>query len=343
MLSFFARLVVAGALMAVMTAGPAVARQNSGPNLSDPVVARVNGKDITKKNVDGVTSTLIPMMSYHSSVSDERFRGIQRKALNSIIDDLLIYEHSKDIKLDKTSKKEFKKEMDRIRKSVPRGQKLDDILKRGGMTMADLEEEVRYMIVIKKVRKEKMDEFRKKSEEMVNDAYMRNYYKKNLGKFKEPEKIRISEILIKADPAGGQKAWNEVKKKALEIKKRAVAGEDFAGLAREVSEDVYAEKGGDMGWTHRGSIAPELEEAAEPLKTGEIAGPIMTIYGFHVVKLTGKRPPVQKKYEDLNLDNLRNELRAKEYRRLWDGWIKGLRKGAKIEYLSERFKPKPEK
>jgi len=343
MLSSLVRLVVACALMAVITAGPAFARQDSAAALEDPVVARVNGKDITLKNVDGVTSTLIPMMSYHSSVSDERFRSIQRKALKSIIDDLLIYEHSKNIKLNKADRKEFKKEMTRIKKSVPRGQKLEEILKRGDMTMADLEEEVRYMIVIKKVRKEKMEEFKKKAEETVTDAYMRDYYKKNLAKFREPEKIRISEILLKADPAGGQKGWNEVKKRALEVKKRAEAGEDFAKLAREVSEDVYAEKGGDMDWTHKGSLAPELEMAAEPLKTGEIAGPIMTIYGFHIIKLTGRKPPVQKKYEDLNLDNLRKELQGKVYRKLWDDWLKGLRAEAKIEYLSERFRPEPEK
>lgn len=339
MLSFAKRLVLAGAMLALLApAGAATAKGPATNPEKNPVVARVNGQDITLENVQGATSTLVPLMSYHSAISDERFRQIQKKALNTIIDDILIYEYAKKNNV-KVDKKKLKEELDKVKKRVPKGQKLEEILERGGMTMDDLSNEVEYNLLVREMRSKKKEEFQKKTEDAVTDEFMRKYYENNKEKFKEPAKIHISEILIKADPGGGQKVWMAAKKKAQGLKDRVDAGEDFAKLAKEFSEDVYAEKGGDMAWAHLGSLSPELEETAKGLKKGEVGGPVMSIYGYHIVKLNGEKPAKQKSYEDLNLEKLKSELKIKEYKRLWEEWIEELRSGAKIEYLAERFMP----
>lgn len=299
------------------------------------IVARVNGKEINREALDIAASNLMPYMSFHQSVSDERLMKIKKTALEKLIEGELVYRYAKEQKLDSVTSKEIDSEVDKLKKKLPKGETLDKVLKRSKMTIADLKEDLKKSIVIARVSKKKYEEFQKKSEATVNDAFMKDYYQKNLAKFKEPEQINLRTILLKADPSGGQKVWNEVHKKAQEIAKRIKGGEDFATLAKSVSEDPYAKNGGDMGWSHRGSLFQEIEEAVSKLKVGEVSDPIMTMYGYHIVRIEALKPSVQKKFDDLNKENLKKELEQKELKRLNDDWKKGLRDAAKIEYLIE--------
>jgi parvulin-like peptidyl-prolyl isomerase len=131
--------------------------------------------------------------------------------------------------------------------------------------------------------------------------------------------------------------WNAAKKKAMELAERTRNGEDFAELAREHSEGPSAAKGGDMGWAHRGSLLQELDYVASTLKKGEVSGPVMTIYGYHILKLEDIKPSVLKKYADVNKEQLAKELKAKEQKRLLKSWKTGLISRANIEYLRELY------
>ena len=310
---------------------PAAVQQKPGAE----IVVKVNGKKITQEDLDTATNNLMPLVTYHNAVSEERLKGIQKKALEKIINGELIYKYAKDNKIDNVDKKEIDKQVKDLKKRLPKGDTLDKVLKRSNLTLADLRDEFKKDLVVVRVSKAKTEEFKKKAAETVNEAFMRDYYKKNLEKFKEPEQIHLRSILVKADPSGGQKVWNETKKKAEEIVKLAREGKDFAKLAEERSEDPFAKKGGDMGWAHKGSLFQEIEDASAKLKTGEISDPVMTIYGYHVVKIEGRKPPVQKKFEELNLKNLETELEQKEHKQLWNSWLDGLKKASKIEYLKK--------
>lgn len=342
MRSFARRLIATGVMLTVLVSGGyALAEETSGPIMNpetNPVVARINGTDITFNNLQSVVGTLMPLMSYHSSVSDERLKQLRQRAIDKIIDDQLIYEDLKKRGDKSVSKKEIDEEIEKIKKRIPPGKTLDDMLKDANMSMKEFREEVTVGSSVRKARLDKREEFKKQADATVTEAFMKDYYKKNIDKFKEPSRIRLSEILFKADPSGGQKVWMAAKKNAADIKARIDAGEDFAELAKQYSEDPYAEKGGDMGWAHEGSLSPEIEEAVKSLKVGEVSGPIMSIYGYHLIRFEEKIPPRQKEYKDLNHEKLKAELSAKERKRLWDGWIDELRSTAKIEILSEMLK-----
>jgi peptidyl-prolyl cis-trans isomerase C len=74
------------------------------------------------------------------------------------------------------------------------------------------------------------------------------------------------------------------------VLKRARAGEDFAALAKEFSVDQSnKDQGGDLGWFGRGVMVKPFEDAAFALKEGEVAGVVETQFGYHVIKLTGRR------------------------------------------------------
>lgn len=84
----------------------------------------------------------------------------------------------------------------------------------------------------------------------------------------------------------------EAKKRALVANRRALSGEDFAALARELSEDPGSQdKGGDLGWAVQGVFVPEFDEALfDQLKVGEITPtPIKTDFGYHIIKKMDER------------------------------------------------------
>ena len=68
-------------------------------------------------------------------------------------------------------------------------------------------------------------------------------------------------------------------------------GTDFAKLARRYSQDARsAPRGGDLGWIETSRFLPDIARAIDRLKPGEVAGPIQRPYGFHILKLHGRRP-----------------------------------------------------
>ena len=89
------------------------------------------------------------------------------------------------------------------------------------------------------------------------------------------------------------------------ILERARAGEDFARLASEFSDDsATRQNGGDTGFFHRGQMSPAFEEAAFTLEPGEISEPVETSFGVHILRLEERKAA-----RLLPLDEIREQLR----------------------------------
>lgn len=339
MFDFLKRLALASVFAALLIQPSLAAEQKPAKKLpstpAETVLARVDGKNITKDNLDNATNNVLPQLAFHSFVSDEKLKAIRKNALETLINNEIIYKMTKDSKPD-VKDKEIDAKVDELKKKVPQGETLDSVLKRSNVTLAELREDFRKSILVERTTKKKAEEFKKKAADAVTEAYMKDYYQKNLQKFKEPEQVHLRSILIKADPAGGQRVWGEALKKAQDVAKLA-KGDDFAKVAQKYSEDPFAKTGGDMGWTHKGSLFTEIDDAAAKMNVGEVSDPIMTLYGYHIVKLEGKKPSVQRKFDELNKATLKKELEAKEFKGLWEAWIKDIRSTAKIEYVQENL------
>jgi peptidyl-prolyl cis-trans isomerase SurA len=121
-----------------------------------------------------------------------------------------------------------------------------------------------------------------------------------------------------------------VEQRLRTIRERIVKGEDFAAVAKVVSEDPgSASEGGDLGWTGPGTFVPEFEQVLEKLQPEEISQPFRTQFGWHVVQLLGRR-------EFDNTDELRRQrafvqLRESKADEETELWLRRLRDEAYVE------------
>src|ERR1700730_1276175 len=153
----------------------------------------------------------------------------------------------------------------------------------------------------------------------VDDAQLKAFYEEQKTKtperFQQPEQRRVRHILLSVN---NPKEDAAVKLKAEGILKRAQAGEDFSKLAKEFSQDPgSASQGGDLGWSEKKIFVGPFADAAFAMKVDEIAGPVKTQFGYHILKLDGIKPPAVKNFEESKAE-LESEYKRNEAERLFN-------------------------
>ena len=103
--------------------------------------------------------------------------------------------------------------------------------------------------------------------------------------FERPEEVRALHILRKLDADADDEARAAAREMLSSARARAEAGEDFAALARELSEDGSSARGGDLGRFGRGAMVAPFEEAAFALEVGALSDIVETRFGLHLIKL----------------------------------------------------------
>ncbi len=135
---------------------------------------------------------------------------------------------------------------------------------------------------------------------VVPDAELRADYENRKDTFSVPEQVTAAHILIKADPSKGPAADEQARAKAEKLAEQAKSGADFAKLANENTEDPSGKgNGGQLPPFSHGQMVPEFEQAAFALQAGQIAGPIKTQYGYHVIKLIARTAPRVRTFEEV--------------------------------------------
>ena len=196
----------------------------------------------------------------------------------------------------------------------------------------------------------------------VTEADAKKYYNQNLSKFKYPDKVRASHILIaaneeemkeaiKADSKNAQLSDTELKamvdkqmaeklKKANEVLAQVQKNQsEFAKIAKENSEDIEsAKQGGDLGFFAQQEMVEPFAKAAFAMKPNTISGIVKTPYGYHIIMVTDRKAAGQDSFEKVKSDimlYLENEKKVK----VLENFIESLKKTAKIEYVNEDYNP----
>jgi peptidyl-prolyl cis-trans isomerase SurA len=135
-------------------------------------------------------------------------------------------------------------------------------------------------------------------------------------------------ILLRPSP---QMTEAQARARLAEFKQRIAAGRaDFAQLAREHSQDASARNGGDLGWANPGLFVPEFEEVINSLQPGQVADPIVTRFGVHLVQLLERRQATISQREQREI--ARSLVREKKLDEAYADWAREVRGRAWVEF-----------
>jgi peptidyl-prolyl cis-trans isomerase SurA len=124
----------------------------------------------------------------------------------------------------------------------------------------------------------------------LSDEELRKYYEENLSRLPaRPEVAHLKTIFIGFDTSSS--ATSAARQKIDALRARIIAGEDFSAVAKAESEDPSASLGGDLGFVKPQDLRePAFAKAAGTLAIGQLSEPVLTVYGYHLIEVTDKRP-----------------------------------------------------
>ncbi len=171
-----------------------------------------------------------------------------------------------------------------------------------------------------------------------SEAVARAYYDGHKELFVEPEQVKLSVILLKVDPSSLQAVWNSAHAEAKALHKKLLAGADFAELARLHSADRSADRGGEMGYIHRGMLAETMYATVDALQPRQLAEPVQLLEGVAILRLDGRKPAQQRSFEQVRARAADLWQRAEGQAR-WSKLIAELRRSAVIRIDESHYGP----
>jgi parvulin-like peptidyl-prolyl isomerase len=185
----------------------------------------------------------------------------------------------------------------------------------------------------------------------TTDAEAMDYFTNHPSEFESPETVHVRHILLLTmDPATRTPLSADqvaAKRKSIDdLLKRVKAGEDFAKLATQYSEDPGSkEKGGELDAFPRGQMVPEFEAAAFSLATNQVSDVVTTSYGFHIIKVLDKSPAKKVALadkvpsSDLTVaDELKDALTRQKVAKSAPDYVEKLKKETGVEIVDPNLK-----
>jgi len=155
----------------------------------------------------------------------------------------------------------------------------------------------------------------------VTPQDIERYYKEHSGDFAQSEQVRVRHIFLPLSPGATTAEEQEVGKLIDDIRKRALAGEDFATLANTYSQGPGAGQGGDLGYFKKGQMTKEIDEVAFSLKAGDISEPFRTTAGVHLIKVEEHAGAGQLKLDEATTEEIKRKLYNDALRQRYERWF----------------------
>jgi len=286
------------------------------------IVAKVGNLEINKYELRREYQRLTPPRVGHAKLPAEKVEELKQEALKSLIDQAykVQYALANELSVPNTAVDE---RLVKVREKFKTDEELEQAL--GGEGIAPFRASVYRMLLAQKAEELVVTE-----KAQVSDEEIRQFYQDKKSMYMRPRQYRVSHILIKVDPTLVGEQRNELLLKAEDLAKRAKAGEDFYNLAYYNSDEGTKFVGGDTGYFHSGQVVKEFEDAIKDLKPGDIVGPVETIAGYHVIKLTDAKDAQQLPFEEV-AGKIRETLQQKRQEILYKDWMASLKEQYKVE------------
>ncbi|HEY5387609.1 MAG TPA: peptidylprolyl isomerase [Thermoleophilia bacterium] len=249
-----------------------------------------------------------------------QYNQLKASIVNYLVQNELIKEQAAKMDVSVTDK-EYQDRLAQIVQQVGGQAKLDALLKKQGVTMADLESQLKSQMLQDKMRT-KVGAAAK-----VTAADIQKYWNdpKNKAQFVTPESVDARHILVKTQA------------KAVMVEKLLVANNSDANwkkIAKQFSTDAGTKNaGGSLGNFPKGRMVPEIDKVAFSIKPGTVSAPVKTQFGWHVIEVTKKTPGATKTFEQAK-PMIEQQLKLQLQATAWDAWLKKATKDAGIVYAA---------
>jgi peptidyl-prolyl cis-trans isomerase C len=290
-------------------------------------VLRVNGVAIKAAELNRVRSGIEGRMP--AGAKDPNL--ILRHAVDQIIGHRMMVEAARDANI-KVTRPEVEAVIARKRAGFANAEAFKKALADAEITVDEMERDEEERLLVQRFVTNQLTPLAAPSQ-----PEMKSYYEANPKEFEHPEQARLRMILCQVQAGGGEQADAAARGRAAEAARRLKAGEDFAKLVAEFSDDTSKAKGGDLGWVRSGLLLEELETATATLKPGQFTEPIKTKYGYHILRVDERRGAGISAWDEIK-GPLSEFIKTKNIREMTLKIVTERRAKAKIEALDPTLK-----
>ena len=270
-----------GTVLVLAACGPALREPRALETGDERVVAQVNGVPIPASRLEAVVDAE-RIRRGTAQPSPEEEREMRAGALELLIRAELVYQAAVKRGI-KVSDAAIEDELRVVRSQFSGDAEYQAYLQEAGVTPDDLRREARRRLIMQSYVDSVVDSV------VTEPARARKLYDQRVERIPWEEEVRVAQILVRLRPDDPEDRRRAARVKIDEAHRRAVAGEDFAELARRYSESPLAERGGDMGFIPRGRMLAAFEDVAFATPVGQISEVFETPHGLNVVKVLEHR------------------------------------------------------
>ena len=249
-----------------------------------------------------------------------QYDQLKASIVNYLVQNELIKQQAASMDVSVTDK-EYQDRLKQIVQQVGGQKKLDALLKKQNVTMADLESQLKSQMLQDKV-KQKVSDAAKVSEQDIK-AYFDD--PKNKAQFVTPASVDARHVLVKT------------KAEAEKVQKLLAADNSDANwkkVAKQYSIDPGSKNnGGSLGSRPKKSYVPAFEKVVWSVKVNTVSAPFKTQYGWHVLEVTKKTPGATKTFAEAK-PTIEQQLKLQKQSTAWEGWLKTATKDADIVYAA---------
>jgi parvulin-like peptidyl-prolyl isomerase len=288
-------------------------KTNSGDDLKPgETAALVNDKAISLEDVKKV------------AVNFQR-QGLQPDVLDRLIEQSLVLQAAAEKGLTVTDS-EVAASVSQLQVRVGGAEAFERFLAQVGATEEDITRDMRINLITQRY----VDQVITPTIQ-IPDEEIQNYYDQNPEQFAARPEVHARHILFRTEPGADELVRSEVYGRAREVLAKAQAGEDFAGLASQHSEDeTTAPRGGDLSWFGRGQMVAPFDSACFVLGAGEVSGLVETPFGVHIIKIEETRTTERKTLDEVR-PSIQSVLTQTHVREGYQEAIAGLREKADLQ------------
>jgi len=287
------KLIIFAAVLAasvLILAGSAGAARNDR-EVIDRVIAVVEDNAVLQSEYEMELKRILMQMGGEEGVSDSMINQVKGEVLDGLVADMLMAVHAErtGVEVQQTViEEEVEKTIQRNISQMGGRNAFKDELERYGLTEEQIrrqwEEKIRARHLMQQLAYSEIWDGVEVSEEEL-----REYYRQKKDEFpKRPPTVTLAQILICPEASGEGKA--AALEKITAVEEELKSGVSFEELARKYSEGPSADAGGDIGMVNLEDLNNQaFEDAVKTLEPGEISGPVLTNFGYHLIKLEEKR------------------------------------------------------